>query len=363
MSDTSVPAPHKRRPRYSGKNPRRFDDKYKEHNPGRYAETVEKVLASGKTPAGTHRPIMVAEILELLAPKPGEVAVDCTLGYGGHAREILPRLAPGGKLLGLDADPIELPKTEARLRALGFGPEIFTAHRSNFAELPKVLASVAAVYDRRDEENNFRRSQSAATGADIILADLGVSSMQIDDPARGFSVKFDGPLDMRMNPQRGQPASAFLAKVNSNTLAKLLVEYADDPHAAALAPALAGKTFATTKSLANAIHAVLSRLNKEDCDLSIRRVFQVLRIAVNDEFSALDTFLRNLPACLNPGGRVAILTFHSGEDRRVKKSFEAGLRDGVYSDIAHEVLRPSPAERNANPRSAPAKLRWARRTA
>ena len=141
MSDSSASTPtlHKRRPRYSGKNPRRFEDKYKEHNPERYAETVEKVLASGKTPAGTHRPIMVAEILELLAPKPGEVAVDCTLGYGGHAQEILPRLAPGGKLLGLDTDPIELPKTEARLRALGFGPEIFTAHRSNFAGLPQVL--------------------------------------------------------------------------------------------------------------------------------------------------------------------------------------------------------------------------------
>jgi 16S rRNA (cytosine1402-N4)-methyltransferase len=343
MSDSPAPAPHKRRPRYSGKNPRRFEDKYKEHNPERYAETVKKILASGKTPAGTHRPIMVAEILELLAPKPGEVAVDCTLGYGGHAQEILARLAPGGKLLGLDTDPIELPKTEARLRALGFGPDIFTAHRTNFAGLPQVLAT------------------NEVAGADLILADLGVSSMQLDDPARGFSVKFDGPLDMRMNPQRGQPASAFLAKINSDALATLLVEYADEPHAAALAPALAGKTFAGTKSLANAIRAVLPRLNKEDCDLSIRRVFQALRIAVNDEFSALDTFLRNLPACLNPGGRVAILTFHSGEDRRVKKSFEAGLNGGIFSDITREVLRPSPAERDANPRSAPAKLRWARR--
>jgi 16S rRNA (cytosine1402-N4)-methyltransferase len=197
----------------------------------------------------------------------------------------------------------------------------------------------------------------------LILADLGVSSMQIDDPARGFSVKFDGPLDMRMNPQRGQSASALLAKINSDALANLLVEYADEPHAAALAPALAGKTFASTKSLASAIRAVLPRLNKDDCDLSVRRVFQAVRIAVNDEFSALDTFLRNLPACLNPGGRVAILTFHSGEDRRVKKSFEAGFNAGIFSDIAREVLRPSPAERNSNPRSAPAKLRWARRAA
>ncbi len=356
MPDSPSPAPHKRRPRYSGKNPRRFEDKYKEHNPGRYAETVEKVLASGKTPAGTHRPIMVREILELLAPKPGEVAVDCTLGYGGHAQEILSRLVPSGKLLGLDADPIELPKTEARLRTLGFDTDIFTAHRSNFAGLPRVLAEFSSL-------SAFDGERAGVRCADIILADLGVSSMQIDDPARGFSVKFDGPLDMRMNPQRGQPASDFLAKISSNALATLLVEYADEPYAATLAPALAGKAFATTKSLATAIRAVLPRLNKDDCDLSIRRVFQTLRIAVNDEFSALDTFLRNLPACLNPGGRVVILAFHSGEDRRVKKSFETGLRDGIYSDIAHEVLRPSSAERNANPRSAPAKLRWARRAA
>src|SRR5262249_42856536 len=133
--------PHRRRPRYSGKYPRRFEEKYKEHDPQRYADTVSKVLASGKTPAGTHRPIMVAEILEVLAPKPRELAVDCTLGYGGHAREILARLQPGGRLIALDADPIELPKTEARLRDAGFGPESFMAVRSNFAGLPQALAA------------------------------------------------------------------------------------------------------------------------------------------------------------------------------------------------------------------------------
>ena len=187
--------------------------------------------------------------------------------------------------------------------------------------------------------------------------------MQIDDPARGFSVKLEGPLDMRMNPQRGQPASAFLEKISSDKLATLLEENANEPHAATLAPVLAGKVFATTTALAAAIRAALPRLNQEDGSLAIRRVFQALRIAVNDEFSALDTFLRHLPACLNPGGRVAILTFHSGEDRRVKKAFAAGLRDGLYADIAHEVIRPTAEERNANPRSAPAKLRWARRSA
>ncbi len=342
MSDSSSSTPHKRRPRYSGKNPRRFEEKYKEHDPRRYEETVAKVMSSGKTPAGMHRPIMVAEILRALSPKPGEVAVDGTLGYGGHAQEILPFLQPGGRLLGLDADPIELPKAEARLRALGFGPETFSARRSNFAGLPQALAS------------------AGVTGADIVLADLGVSSMQIDDPDRGFSVKHEGPLDMRMNPQRGQPASSFLQKIDADALASLLTENADEPHARVISAALAGKAFQTTSSLAAAIRAALPRSKKDDSDLSVRRVFQALRIAVNDEFSALDTFLRNLPFCLNPGGRVAILTFHSGEDRRVKKAFEAGLRDGSYSEIAPEVIRPTPAERNSNPRSASAKLRWAR---
>jgi 16S rRNA (cytosine1402-N4)-methyltransferase len=341
--DDAQPTPHRRRSRYRGKNPRRFEEKYKEHDPQRYGETVAKVLAAGKTPAGSHRPIMVAEVLEALAPQRGEVAVDCTLGYGGHARELLPRVLPGGRLLGLDADPIELPKTEARMRALCFGPEQFTAHRSNFAGLPRVLA------------------ECALPSADVILADLGVSSMQLDEPARGFSLKHEGPLDMRMNPTRGQPASAFLQNTTADTLAAVLRDYSDEPHADAVAAAVAGKTFTTTTALADALRGALPKLKEDDAELSVRRVFQALRIAVNDEFSALDTFLRNLPLCLSSGGRVAILTFHSGEDRRVKKAFASGMRDGVYGAIAHEVIRPSAAERHANPRSVSAKLRWARR--
>jgi 16S rRNA (cytosine1402-N4)-methyltransferase len=342
--EASIPPRPPRRPRYRGKNPRKFAEKYKEHDPQRYGETIAKVIASGKTPAGSHRPIMVAEVLEVLAPRPGEVAVDCTLGYGGHAQEILARIQPGGQLLGLDADPIELPRTEERLRALGFGPEQFIAHRSNFAGLPQVLA------------------EGGLDGADLILADLGVSSMQLDDPTRGFSMKHDGPLDMRMNPARGQSAAAFLRRIDAAKLSRLLEENADEPKAELLSAALAGKEFATTISLASAIRAAMARSSDEAVELSVRRVFQALRIAVNDEFSALESFLRQLPLCLRPGGRVAILTFHSGEDRRVKKSFEAGQRENRYSEIAGEVVRPSAAERNANPRSAAAKLRWARRT-
>lgn len=337
------PAPvHKRRPRYSGKNPRRFDQKYKERAPEQYPETVAKVMAAGKTPAGTHRPIMVAEILEALRPKTGDVAADCTLGFGGHTREILARILPGGRLIGIDADPIELPRTEARLRTLGYGPDAFTAYRSNYAGLSKVLGAEGII-----------------GGVDLILADLGVSSMQLDDPARGFSVKAAGPLDMRMNPQRGQPASALLEKVGADELAVLLDENSDEPHAEIVARALAGKPFATTLALGAAIRKTLAHRPPEEVELSIRRVFQALRIAVNEEFSALEAFLRQLPACLKPGGRVAVLTFHSGEDRRVKKGFEAGLRDGLYTEIAREVLRPSPEECRNNTRSTPAKLRWA----
>jgi 16S rRNA (cytosine1402-N4)-methyltransferase len=346
MTDSSSPPPRPpRRPRYRGKNPRRFEEKYKERDPQRYGETIAKVLASGKTPAGTHRPVMVQEILEVLAPEPGAIAVDCTLGYGGHAQEILARISPGGRLLGLDADPIELPKTEARLRSLGYGPEVFSAHRSNFAGLPQVLA------------------KAGLPGADLILADLGVSSVQIDDPSRGFSTKQPGPLDMRMNPARGQSAAAFLRGIDAAKLARLLEENSDEPHSERLAAAVAGKSFSTTLSLASAIRSELSRYSEEAVDLTVRRVFQALRIVVNDEFSALDALLRQLPSCLNPGGRVAILTFHSGEDRRVKKSFESERDAGLYSEISDDVIRPNAAERNANPRSSSAKLRWARRSA
>jgi 16S rRNA (cytosine1402-N4)-methyltransferase len=246
-------------------------------------------------------------------------------------------------LIGLDADPVELPKTEARLRSLGFAEPVFTARRSNFAGLAQILAA------------------QNITGADLVLADLGVSSMQIDDPVRGFSIKLDGPLDLRMNPRRGQPAAAVLEGIQPDALRDMLENFSDEPNAAPLASALAGKKFSSTLQLAAAVRATLPRLGATDSELTVRRVFQALRIAVNDEFSALETFLRFLPQCLKPGGKAALLTFHSGEDRRVKKSFAANYRDGIYSEIANEVIRPTPAEQHSNSRSAAAKLRWARR--
>jgi 16S rRNA (cytosine1402-N4)-methyltransferase len=342
---TDAPPAHKRRPRYPGKHPRGFHDKYKELNPERYATELQKVLASGKTPAGSHRPIMVDEVLRCLQPAAGEVAVDCTLGGGGHALAILEQVRPGGRLIGLDVDPLELPRTEARVRAAGFGPDAFVARHGNFAGLPQVLAA------------------EGLEAVDLIVADLGVSSMQIDNPDRGFSYKEPGPLDMRMNPARGEPASQLLARSSEDQLAALLAANADEPHARLIASLLKQKPLTTTHAVERLVRtglgAALPALAKTDVKMSVRRTFQALRIAVNDEFSALDALLRALPQCLAPGGRVVVLTFHSGEDRRVKHAFRAGSRDGVYADVAGEVIRSTKEETFANRRAAPAKLRWA----
>ena len=347
MPTDDPPPVRKRRPRYPGRNPRTFHEKYKELNPERYGADVRKIVDSGKTPAGMHRAVMVAEVLQALAPKAGDVAVDCTLGFGGHARAILERIQPGGRLIGLDVDPIELPRTDERLRAAGFGADTFVAHRSNFAGLPQWLA------------------REGIAGADVILADLGVSSMQLDNPDRGFTYKESGPLDMRMNPARGEPASQLLTHLSVDKLARLLEEHADEPDARVIARALKAQAIHTTGDLCRSVRAgiVAERPKASDGDVekSIRRTCQALRIAVNDEFSALETFLRHMPLCLAPGGRVVVLTFHSGEDRRVKKAFEIGLDEGLYAAIAEEVVRPSAEEVRGNPRAGSAKLRWALR--
>jgi 16S rRNA (cytosine1402-N4)-methyltransferase len=336
---------HVRRRRYAGKNPRNFHDKYKELNPERYAADVEKIRASGKTPAGTHLPIMVDEVLECLRPVPGDIAVDCTLGGGGHAKAILERVQPGGRVIGLDIDPFELPRAEARFRDAGFGPDVFVVRQANFAGLPKALAA------------------EGVTAADVILADLGVSSMQFDNPDRGFSYKGVGPLDMRMNPQRGESAAQLIARSSEADLARLLEENADEPHAQIVAGLLKQQALDTTHAVERLIRtglgAALPRLPKADIKMSVRRTFQALRIAVNDEFAALDALLRSLPYCLAPGGRVAFLTFHSGEDRRVKKAFQAGYRAKIFSAIAGEVIRSTKTETFSNRRASSAKLRWA----
>ena len=288
---------------------------------------------------------MLDEVLHCLRPAAGDVAVDCTLGGGGHAQAILEAVRPGGRLIGLDVDPIELPQTEARLRTAGFCSDAFVARHGNFADLPRLLAG------------------ERLPAADVILVDLGVSSMQIENPARGFSYKDPGPLDMRMDPSQGEPASELIARVSQDALAALLTENADEPHAALLASLLKQKGVTKTQDVERLVRTGLNRafpsLAKTEVKMSVRRTFQALRIAVNGELAALDALLRALPACLAPGGRVAILTFHSGEDRRVKKAFKAGYREGVYSAIADHVVRSKKEETFANRRAAAAKLRWA----
>ena len=295
---------------------------------------------------GTHVPIMLAEVLQHLRPRPGDVAVDCTLGGGGHARAILQEIQPGGRLIGLDVDSVELPRTEARLRAEGFGPDTFVARHQSFANLPDVLA------------------EEGVTAASLILADLGVSAMQHDTPSRGFSYKGVGPLDLRMDPLAGEPASTLLARLGEEELAALLTENADEPHALFIArllkqQPLLNTTHAFERLVRTGLTSALPHLSKAEVKMSVRRTFQALRIAVNDEFSALDALLRVLPQCLAPGGRVVMLTFHSGEDRRVKKAFQAGCRSGIYSAVADRVVRSAKEETWSNRRAASAKLRWA----
>jgi 16S rRNA (cytosine1402-N4)-methyltransferase len=291
---------------------------------------------------------MVDETLRCLRPVPGDLAVDCTLGGGGHALAIVERIQPGGRLLGLDTDPLEVPRTEARFRAAGFGADTFVARHGNFASLPQWLAA------------------EGIAAADLILADLGVSSMQIDDPARGFSYKAPGPLDMRMDPSRGEPAAQLIGRLSEAELAALLTDNADEPQAVPIARLLKQQPVTTTNALEYLIRVGLARtlpgLTKADVKMSSRRTFQALRIAVNDEFAALDALLQSLPQCLRPGGRVAILTFHSGEDRRVKRAFRAGHRSGVYADVADAVVRSTKEETFTNRRASAAKLRWAVRT-
>jgi len=337
--------PHRRRPRYRGTNPRRFEEKYKEHNPEKYAGAVEHIIAKGQTPAGMHLPICVQEIMEVLDPKPGEVALDATLGYGGHAQKLMPRLLPDGLLFAVDVDPLEMPRTEARMRALGYDELTFIPLLMNFTGIRSLLPD-------------------AGGGFDCILADLGVSSMQIDNPARGFTYKAEGPLDLRLNPNLGKPASQLLNSLTTPALESLLSEYADEPYARDIAQAIKKRPLPilTTTDLADTVRACLKRVDPKWTKKSLQRTFMALRIAVNQELAVLERFLELLPECLKPGGRVAILSFHSGEDRRVKKSLAYHLEMGLYERVSPAPIVPGAEERRANPRSACAKLRWAVRS-
>ena len=339
---------HKRRKRYSGTHPKTFAEKYKEQNPEKYQDTVEKVIRKGSTPAGMHISIMVKEILDVLKIQPGELGLDATLGYGGHTKAMLECLQGKGHIYALDVDPIESQKTKQRLEEKGYGEDILTIRQMNFANIAQLSEEVGKF--------NF------------VLADLGVSSMQIDNPERGFTYKAEGPLDLRLNPEQGTPAYERLNEVTEEELIGMLQENSDEPYAAEIAAKVTEwkrkkRPIHTTIDFKQVIEEALVLVpqaeRKEAVKKSCQRCFQALRIDVNSEFEVLYSFLDSMPDVLTSGARVAILTFHSGEDRLVKKAFKQGKKQGIYAEISEDVTRPSAEECNRNPRARSTKLRWA----
>ena len=340
--------PHKRRVRYKGKYPRKFEEKYKELNPEKYQDTIEHVISKGNTPAGMHISIMVKEILDFLEIKPGQTGFDATLGYGGHTKAMMECLQGEGHMYATDVDPEESAKTRKRLADQGFGEDILTIKLQNFCTIDEIAKE--------------------AGGFDFILADLGVSSMQIDNPKRGFSFRADGPLDLRLNQEKGISAAERLDTISREEFAGMLYENSDEPYCEEIAKAITdeirkGHRVDTTTKLREIIEKTLDFLPEKEKKDTVRktcqRVFQALRIDVNHEFEVLYEFMEKLPGALKPGGRAAILTFHSGEDKLVKKALKAGYKEGIYSDYAKDVIRPSAQECAQNGRARSTKMRWA----
>ena len=339
---------HKRRVHYKGKYPKKFEEKYKDLQPEKYGDTIAHVIEKGNTPAGMHISIMVKEILDFLQIKPGEIGFDATLGYGGHTKAMLERLEGQGHIYATDVDPEESAKTKKRLEDLGFSEEILTVRLQNFCTIDEIAKEVG--------------------GFDFILADLGVSSMQIDNPKRGFSFKVDGPLDLRLNQEAGISAAERLDTITREELAGMLYENSDEPYCEELAKAITdeirkGNRIDTTTKLRAVIEKTLDFLpekeKKDTIKKTCQRTFQALRIDVNREFEVLYEFMEKLPGALRPGGRVAILTFHSGEDKLVKRALKEGYKAGIYADYAKDVVRPSAQECVKNGRARSTKMRWA----
>lgn len=342
-NDSSGETPaRKRRPRYRGTHPQRFEQRYKELDPSRFPQMQAHVRAQGRTPAGTHVPILLPELLDAVAPAAGDIVADCTLGYGGHARAVLERIGPTGRMIAFDVDGQELERTRARLAQDGFAIQ---AIRGNFAGLPRVLADLELA------------------GCNVIYADLGVSSMQIDDPARGFSYRHDGPLDMRMDDRIRRTAADLLNSLPHADIAAALRDLGDEPAAESIASdALRRRGLRPFSRTSDFVEVIRSAVGGDAHD-ALPRCFAALRILVNDELSALRSLLRIAPDCLLPDGRIALISFHSGEDRMIKQTLRDGLHAGVFDRISDEPITAGAGERRDNPRSSAAKLRWARRAA
>ena len=286
-----------------------------------------------------HTPVMVPEVLELLGPSPGDRFVDATVGLGGHAEAILERVLPGGRLLGLDCDVDALGRARERLRRFGEAVDLV---QGNFRDLAAHVADWGGP-------------------ADGVLFDLGVSSLQLETSARGFSFSLDGPLDMRMDTTRGRTAAELLRRISARELERILRDFGQERYARRIARAIVEnrRRLKTTGDLATLVERVVPRRERRIHPAT--RTFQALRIAVNDELGALDRALADLPQWLAPGGRVAVISFHSLEDRIVKTRFRRFEAEGQLVVLTKKPLRPTAEEVAANPRARSARLRGARR--
>ncbi|MBS0189967.1 MAG: 16S rRNA (cytosine(1402)-N(4))-methyltransferase RsmH [Phycisphaerales bacterium] len=301
-----------------------------------------------------HIPVLFRQVLEVLDPRPGQTVVDCTLGLGGHAAAILERIKPDGRLIALDLDPANIIEARVQLQKVKGreGTVWFDIVHENFANIEKILADFGI----------------APGSVDGVLADIGVASTQIDTPERGFSYRKPGPLDMRMDPTRGEPASAIINRMTEQDLADALYELGDEEDAGKIARLVvrrrAKEPITTTEQLMAIVCEARDFTIERGMGAKLHpaaRTFQALRIMVNHELSNLDSLLEALPRVLRPGGMAAIITFHSGEDRPVKHSFRDLFRAGVYSADGRDPIVADEAEKKVNPRASSAKLRWARK--
>jgi 16S rRNA (cytosine1402-N4)-methyltransferase len=285
---------------------------------------------------------MVEEVLAHARPRAGDLVVDATVGDGGHTRALADAVLPAGLVVGLDRDPSQLARARPVLEH--WGPGVRLVH-ANFADLPLILPTLGV------------------SAADIVIADLGVSARQLEEPERGLHYKMVGTLDMRFDLTRGETAAALLARATEDELIEVLDVGADEQLAPVIARILKRQPIATSHALERTVRSGLAAevpsLSGQAIKDSVRRTFQALRVAVNDEIASLDTFLRVLPECLGPGGRAVVMTFHEGENRRVRESLLAGRASGVYTDASDGILRPSRPEILGNRRSSSARLHWA----
>jgi 16S rRNA (cytosine1402-N4)-methyltransferase len=298
-----------------------------------------------------HIPVLLDPVLSAMNPRPGQTVVDCTCGLAGHSAELLRRVAPAGRLIAIDFDPHNLAKARETLSAIR-GAGRFDLVHNNFAALPTVLRDLGV------------------ERVDAVLADVGVASTQIDDPGRGFSYRRPGPLDMRMDPTRGRPASELVNRLSERELADAFLELGDETDAPEIARLIVERRkrqpITTTEQLTAIVCEARDFTLQRAAGAKLHpaaRTFQALRILTNRELANLDRLLAVLPDCLAPGGVAAIISFHSGEDRRVKQSFQENARAGVYAAFAREPITATEKEQRENPRARSAKLRWARTTA